>query len=191
MNNQELIDEIDKWNNIFSTSSSFDNSIYELAFFKIFIKFEKFLSDSFENYAIGNVSVHGYCPTRRLNFDDISHLNKVIKKENRSFVNHYEVIKSISDCFFTDNPFEIIKTDPNYSNIINQMKVIRDYIAHESDAAKSKYITNVLNNRPFVEPHVHLLTIKRRTSVSFYTFYINSIIEISNFIINTPISPTT
>lgn len=191
MNNQELIDEIDKWNDIFSTSSSFDNSIYELAFFKIFIKFEKFLSDSFENYAIGNVSVHGYCPTRRLNFDDISHLNKVIKKENKSFVNHYEVIKSISDCFFTDNPFEIIKTDPNYSNIINQMKVIRDYIAHESDSAKSKYITNVLNNRPFVEPHVHLLTIKRRTSVSFYTFYINSIIEISNFIINTPIPPTT
>lgn len=188
MNNQELFDEIDKWNNLFSSSASIDNSIYELAFFKIFIKFEKFLSYSFENYAIGNTSIHGYCPTRRLSFDDIAHLNKVIKKENRSFVNHYEVIKSISDCFFNDNPFEIITTDPNYSSIINQMKVIRDYIAHESDAAKHKYITNVLNNRPFVEPHIHLRTVKRSLSISFYTYYINSIIEISNFIINTPVS---
>jgi len=188
MNNQDLIDEIDKWNAVFSSASTIDNSLFELAFFKVFIKFEKFLSDSFENYAIGNASIHGYCPPRRLTFDDLDHLNKVIKKENRSFVNHFEVIKNISDCFFTNNPFDIIKTDPNYSTIINQMKVIRDYIAHESSAAKQKYIVSILNNRPFIEPHQHLLSIKRGTSLSYYTYYINSIKDISNFIINTPVS---
>ena len=41
------------------------------------------------------------------------------------------------------------------------MKVIRDYIAHESSAARTKYIQSVLNNRPFIEPYQHLLTIKR------------------------------
>lgn len=188
MNNQDLIDEIDKWNTLFNSGISIDNSLYELAFFKIFIKFEKFLSECFENYAIGNSSTHGYCPTRRLTFDDLNHLNKVIKKDNRSFVNHFEVIKNISDCFFHNNPFDIIKTDPTYSNVINQMKVIRDYIAHESSAAQTKYIQSVLNNRPFIEPYQHLLATKRGTSKSFYTYYIGSIITISNFIISTPVT---
>lgn len=186
MNNRDLIDEIEKWNAIFSVTTNIDNSLYELAFFKIYIKFEKFLSDTFENYAIGNTSIHGYCPIRRLTFDDINHLNKLIKKENRSFVNHFEVIKNISDCFFTDNPFNIIKTDSTYTTIISHMKFIRDYIAHESTAAKSKYIQNVLNNRPFIEPFQHLLSIKRSTSKSYYTYYIESLRDISNFIINTP-----
>lgn len=187
MNNQELIDEIDKWNNLFSSSNTIDPAIYELAFFKIFIKFEKFLSDCFENYAIGSSSSSGYSPTRRLNFDNLEHLNKVIKKENRSFVNHFEVIKKISDCFFIDNPFDIIRTDPTHTTTINQMKIIRDYIAHESAASKNKYLTTILNNRPFIEPHQHLLQTKRGTSKSFYTFYITSINNISNYIINTPI----
>ena len=156
MDNQELIDEIDKWNIIFSSTTAIDQSLYELAFFKIFIKFEKFLSDCFENYAIGINSSSGYCPIRRLNFDDLGHLNKVIKKENRSFVNHFEVIKNISDCFFIDNPFEIIKTDPTHTTIVSNMKIIRDYIAHESSAAKNKYVTTILNNRPFIEPYQHL-----------------------------------
>lgn len=187
MNNSFLIAEINKWNLIFQSTSNIDKSIYELAFFKIFIKFEKFLSDTFENYAIGNSSIHGYCPNRILNFKDFEHLNKVIKKENRSFVNHYEVIKNISDCFFLDNPFEIIKTDPTYTTSINQMKNIRDYIAHESESARNKYVTNVLNNRPFIEPYEHLMTIKKKYNKSYYSYYIKSIIEISSYIINEPI----
>ncbi len=190
MSNQDLIDEIRRWNTLFVASSTVDSSLYELAFFKIFIKFEKFLSDSFENYAIGNLSIHGYCPSRRLNFDDLEHLNKVLKKNDRAFVNHFEVIKTISDCFFSDNPFDIIKTDPNYSNIIKDMKIIRDYIAHESNSAKNKYVAGILNNRPFIEPHQHLLNTKRGASISYYTYYINAIQEISNFIINTPITPS-
>jgi hypothetical protein len=169
MENQELFDEIDKWNNIFSSTTTIDPTLYELAFFKVFIKFEKFLSDCFEKYAVGLGSSSGYLPNRRLNFDDLDHLNRVIKKENISFVNHYEVIKKLSDCFFHDNPFEIIKSDPTFTTIIGQMKIIRDYIAHESTAAKTKYITTILNNRPFIEPHVHLLLVKRNTSKSFYT----------------------
>lgn len=189
MDDQELIQEIDKWNDVFSSASTIDHTLYELAFFKIFIKFEKFLSECFESYAVGIESNSGYCPTRRLIFDDLDHLNKVIKKENRSFVNHYEVIKNISDCFFIDNPFEIIKTDPTYTTIINHMKIIRDYIAHESSAAKNKYIITVLNNRAFIEPHQHLLRIKRGGTISFYSYYINAIKSISNYIINTPVIP--
>ena len=187
MNNQDLIDEINKWNIIFSSDVAIDSSLYELSFFKIFIKFEKFLSTCFENYAIGVTSTYGYCPTRRLNFDDLPHLNKVIKKDNSSFVNHFEVIKNISDCLFVDNPFEIIKTDPTFTTILGEMKIIRDYIAHESTSARNKYISTILNNGAFIEPHQHLLNIKRGTRLSFYSYYINSIKTISDFIINTPV----
>lgn len=186
MNNQELLDEINKWNLLFTSSTTLDKSIYELAFFKIFIKFEKFLSDCFENYAIGLPSSFGYSPARKLNFDDLGHLHKVIKKDNQLFVNHYDIIKRISDCFFVDNPFEIIKTDPTHSTNLSKMKVLRDFIAHESNSARNKYEINVLNNRPFKEPHEHLLERVKNKSYSHYTNYINSIIDISNFIINDP-----
>lgn len=185
MNNQDLLSEIEKWNTHFGLNTNIDNVIYELAFFKIFIKFEKFLSDTFECYATGTPSIHNYCPDRRLNFDDLEHLNKVIKKDN-SFINHFDVIKNISDCFFTNNPFEIIKSDANYSSTVNTMKYIRNYIAHESTTARNKYVKNVLNDRGFIEPYEHLLSIKRSTNKSFYNYYITSIIEISNFIVRTP-----
>lgn len=187
MNNIELKNEIDKWDKIFNSSGVFQDYMYELAFFKIFIKFEKFLSDTFENYAIGVQSDFGYCPSRRLEFDDITHLNNILKKENKSYVNHFEIIKKISDSFFNDNPFEIIKSDANYTTIVNEMKCIRDFIAHESISSRSKYISSVLNNKEFKEPYVHLLSIKRSKNSSFYSYYIKSMLEISDYIIYSPV----
>jgi len=188
MDNLLLLQEISKWENIFSSPSDFDNSIYELAFFKIFIKFEKFLSDCFETYSIGKKSAYGYCPQRKLEFIDLDHLNKVLKKQNTSYVNHYEVIKNTSECFFIDDPFSIINKDATYTTIINEMKTLRDYIAHESASAKRKYESNVLKNKGFIEPFEHLKKNHRGKNISYYTYYINSIKSISNYIINTPAS---
>ncbi len=184
MNNTNLLNEISKWNLILSTNTNRD--LYELAFFKIFIKFEKFLSDTFENYSIGNQSDSGYCPERILNFIDLEHLNKIIKKENASFVNHYEIIKNLSSCIFLSNPFEIIISDANYSTDIHHMKVLRDFIAHESDSAKGKYIRSLLNNRPFISPNEYLLKKKKIINISNYTHFTNIITEISKYLINEP-----
>jgi len=187
MDNSELLQEIEKWNSIFSATDNIEPAIYELAFFKIFIKFEKFLSNCFENYSIGIESIHGYKPKRKLEFEDINHLNKVIKKENLSFVNHYEVIKTKSDCFFIDNPFEILTTDATYTTTINQMKVLRDYIAHESQSSKIKYEQQVLNNKPFIPPSEYLLKKNpKKNQTTNYTIYIKSIKIMSNYIINSP-----
>lgn len=185
MSNQELVDEKDKWQLILSSEAGVDDSIYELAFFKIYIKFEKFLSDTFEHYALGNNSIHGYCPTRRLEFEDQEHLHKVLRNRNNSFIKHFEIISQISHCFFSDNPFEIINTDSTYSNIVRNMKILRDYIAHESDSGRKKYVTQVLNDRPFIEPYQHLLSLNRNRR-SYYTYYVESMIGISSFIINAP-----
>lgn len=186
MDNQELLDEINRWNSIFTSDSHLNNTIYELAFFKIFIKFEKFLSVCFENYAIGVPSSFEYCPRRKLIFQDIDHLIGVIKKENSSYIHHFDVIKNISKHVFEDNPFEIINSDSNHTQDISKMKALRDYIAHESDAAKNKYIKITLDNRDFVEPCDYLRSTKRNTSISYFTYYINKIKDISDFIINRP-----
>lgn len=184
MNNTNLIEEITKWNEILTTKSNKD--LYELAFFKIFIKFEKFLSDAFENYSIGIQSDYGYCPERILCFIDIEHLNKIIKKDNKSFVNHYESIKNLSNCIFQDNPFDILTTDANYYSDINNMKILRDYIAHESDSSKNKYIKSLLNSKSFVSPNDFLLKKKKVLNISNYTHYTNVMNEISGYLINVP-----
>ncbi|TCB75187.1 hypothetical protein [Acinetobacter sp. ANC 4177] len=186
MNNSYVLAEIEKWEVIFTSQSHIDNSLYELAFFKIFIKFEKFLSDCFEMYSIGKKSIYGYSPKRKLEFIDLDHLYKVLKKQNTSFINHYDVIKNTSECFFIDDPFSIINKDANYTTIINEMKTLRDYIAHESNSARNKYETKVLNNKGFIEPFEHLKRNHRKKNISYYTYYIKSIIEISKFIINQP-----
>ena len=184
MNNSDLIDEIAKWNEILTTKSNKD--LYELAFFKVFIKFEKFLSDAFENYSIGLQSDYGYCPERILNFIDVDHLYKIIKKDNKSYVNHYESIKNLSNCIFQDNPFEILTTDANYSTDINNMKTLRDYIAHESSSARNRFIKSLLNNKSFISPNEFLLKKKKILNISNYTHYTNIMMEISGYLINVP-----
>lgn len=184
MNNTDLIEEITKWNEILITKSNKD--LYELAFFKIFIKFEKFLSDVFENYSVGNQSDFGYCPERILCFIDIDHLYKILKKDNKSYINHYESIKNLSNCIFQDNPFEILTTDANYSTDINNMKILRDYIAHESSSSRNKFIKSLLNNKNFIPPNEFLLKKKKVLNISNYTHYTNIMTQISCYLINVP-----
>lgn len=185
MDNSELIGEIDKWKNIFQNNN--DNHLYELAFFKIFVKFEKFLADCFEGYCAGNESIYNYCPVRKLNFVDVNHLHRVLKcNGGGSFINHSKIIKDISNYFFDDNddPFDIIKTDPNYSNLYIHMLLVRNVIAHESSEAKNKYHSTIIgNNNPYISPNEHLFSQKRGSSDSYYTIYTNAIKNISNYIV--------
>ena len=189
VDNSELIGEITKWENILKNKNTvYNNELYEIAFFKIFIKFEKFLSVCFEEYCVGNGTTDGYCPNRKLNFIDKYHLINVIKPQSRSFINHIDIIK-ISDCFFddADNPFDIIRIDPTYTGIFDQMKKIRNFIAHESDEAKSKY-SGIMNNN-FKPVCKFLLAKKKGESISNYTYYIEAIKKISNCILNKTVQP--
>lgn len=183
LDNSELINKITKWENILENNkTTYNDELYEIAFFKIFIKFEKFLSVCFEEYCVGNETTDGYCPNRKLNFIDINHLKKVIKHQSQTFINHIDFIK-ISDCFFddSDNPFDIIRIDPTYNGIFDQMKKIRNFIAHESDEAKSKY-SEIMNNN-FKPVCKFLSTKKKGKSISNYTYYTEAIKKISNYIL--------
>jgi hypothetical protein len=183
MDNSILLKEIEFWKSKISPTNP---EILELAFFKIFIKFEKFISDIFVSYSVGNKSFENYCPNRKLCFNDEDHLNAILKKENKSFVNHYETVFRLSEHIFVDNPFEIISTDANFCSDILNMKTIRDYIAHESSHSKRLYCERVLNSMNFIKPYEFLSKKKKSTSVSYYTHYVELMKESSEYIIKGP-----
>ncbi|PAC26934.1 hypothetical protein [Flectobacillus sp. BAB-3569] len=97
MENQEILDEISFWDSKMNTipqGITFNNStdesnylqsvrneIIDIAFFKIYIKFEKFFTMMFEQYCIGGVNQNGYCPNRKLNFTDTGHFLAIIQKK--------------------------------------------------------------------------------------------------------------
>ena len=186
MDNSILLNEIELWKTKISENNP---EMLELAFFKIFIKFEKFISDIFICYSIGNDSCENYCPNRKLNFNDENHLNALLKKENKSFVNHYDAVFKVSEYIFIDNPFEILSRDANFCSDILNMKTIRDYIAHESSHSTRLYCDRVLNSQNFIKPYEFLNKNKKGKAISNYTHYIELMINASDYIIKGPANP--
>ena len=81
--------------------------LYEAAFFKIYVKFEVYLSEIFQSYCIGNENSNGYCPERKLAFSNEEHLRAVLKGD-KQYVDYMKKIESLSKHIFVDNPFNII-----------------------------------------------------------------------------------
>lgn len=185
MNNEVLVIEIENWKQLLKKNSN--SELIELAFFKIFIKYEKFISDIFIHYSIGEKSNFNYCPVRKLNFSDETHLNKIIQKPNTSFINHFDTVLKLSEHIFIDNPFEILTRDANYSSEVGKMKIIRDYIAHESSHSKNKFEKSVTNNA-ILKPHEFLSKTNPRLSISYYSQYLKIMEETSDYILKGPVS---
>lgn len=183
MNNSVLIDEVEYWKNLLQVNSN--SELIELAFFKIFIKYEKIISDLFIHYSIGEKSDFNYCPVRKLNFVDENHVNKILQKQNTSFINHFEIVLKLSEYFFIDNPFEILSNSANYSNEVIKMKVIRDFIAHESLHSKKKFERTVTNNQE-LKPYEFLNKINPALSITYYSQYVKIMEETSDYILKGP-----
>lgn len=184
MDNSVLIREIEYWE---EKLKSADKEMIELAFFKIFIKFEKFISDIFILYCIGEKSIENYCPDRKLVFEDEKHLNAVINKNNNSYINHYDAVFKLSEHIFVNNPFEIISRDVNYCSDILNMKTIRDFIAHESNHSKANYSKRVLSGSSvFLKPSDFLIKNKKSTNKSYFTYYVNLMKKSSEYILKGP-----
>ncbi len=141
--------------------------LYEASFFKIYVKFEVYLANIFENYCVGIKSDNGYCPQRKLAFTDKEHLRAILKGD-KQYVEYIKKIESLSKHIFVDNPFNVIFDVADNLTIMNQMMALRNYIAHESGEARLKYIRTCLGNGQFVEPSEYLIKKNKRTSKSNY-----------------------
>lgn len=183
MENDELKTFIEECNQNLSPSVPL---LYEASFFKIYVKFEVYLANVFEEYCVGIESSKGYCPQRKLAFADKEHLRAILKGD-KQYVDYIKKIEGLSRHIFIDNPFNIIFDVADNNTIFNQMTALRNYIAHESGESKVKYIKTCLGNGDFIEPSVYLLKRNRRTSKSNYTIFVEKIIEISELILDAPL----
>lgn len=178
----ELIQSIEYWNNLIDQSQN--KQIYEIAFFKIYIKFERFLSKMFIHYCIGNCSQQ-YIPDRQLEFYDENHLIKFIKNGS-SYVDYIKVIRNLSNYIFkcNKNPFKKFLEDSNNVSEFNRMQALRNYIAHESEESKKKYLTQCLKNKQFIEPFEYLSSYRKKNHHTNYSIFINTIKDTAAFIYN-------
>ena len=170
---------IQNWNDILKNNSN----LCDIALFKIYIQLEKYFTDTFYWYACGKKNESGtYTPDRKLNFIDDTHLNSVLTSLTpRNHIDYLFTIGQISKHIFNINkdPFGVIFQDINYNDVYIKVKSIRNYVAHESPEAKSKYIKSCLGNNKdkFEEPYKYLQRKNPITDTSNYDYYITRISE--------------
>lgn len=160
------------WESIFASASSYDK-LYEVAFFKIFVKFELAIVDLFKQYCIGTPTYTGYVVGRKLAFDDENHIEGVFGSTRSSFIDYMEQVQSKSKHIFKEDPFSLIFNDAKLAQQIKSMRLIRNYIAHESNESRTKYHSDVIGReKPFVEPNDFLQLNNRRRSIKNYSIYL-------------------
>jgi hypothetical protein len=143
VNDLTVQNEITRWEALVRA----DKELLELAFFKIFVKFEKFLADSFIIYAIGGASKTGFVPQRKLPFVDEAHLRNVIMADDKKYSDlPIERVKILSENIFENgqNPFFRTLSDSVFTPNFKEMQLVRHFIAHESDESQKRYIDRVL-----------------------------------------------
>lgn len=175
----ELIKEIENW----KPKIAKDNDFLEIAFFKIFVKFENFLTDIIVDYATGAV-VNEDKVKLRISFEDREHFKSVTGLDHLDINNKTK--KLVEHIFSDDNKISFF-FNSSHATFFEDMKSLRNYIAHESQESRTKYIRRTLNNYPgsgsdFVEPNVFLQWKKRSERDSIYTKFIELVLTYSESI---------
>lgn len=170
-------------------ASSHDSSGYDIALFKIYIQFEKFIGELFVNYIIGNSSESGYKPELKIQFENEEHANVFLRPFSEKYIDYPKQIERLSSHIFKTDPFFILFSDAHYAGIYKQVISIRNFIAHESTESKKKYIQACFGGEEdkFLNPDDYLKSIKKGTAVSYYTFFINALIEMAD-LLDSPMS---
>lgn len=159
---------------------------YDIALFKIWIQFERFIGELFVTYATGNSSEKGYSPELKIKFQDGEHFNALMRPKNGKYIDYLDMIETLSKHIFKNNPFEVILGMETEKVAYNQMKLIRNYVAHESNDAKKKLINACFGGREdkFVEPNDFLKSREKSTKNTYYTYYIDIIKTILDLLID-------
>lgn len=186
MTTNEIKNVIMLWSNWASNSHV---QRYDIALLKIWIQFERFMSDLIIAYSTGKPSEKGYLPTLKIKFQDEEQFNAFMREGNKKYIEYLSKIEKLSKHIFVNDPFDIIFLDAANKTAYEQIKALRNYIAHESGEAKSKLINLCFSGNPnnFLEPNDFLLTRERSTKNTYYTYYTTIIQNIVDLLVNPPI----
>jgi hypothetical protein len=173
--NNNLLIKIDEWRTELGNSEKH----IHFAFLENFIEFEKFLTISFLNYALGEEGKDEYKPTRRIEFSDKEHFEGLLKCDKK-YIDYIKKIQEVKRFIFHEDscPFNKVFSSAEFMSHFKQMQVIRNYITHQSEESKNQYIKKVLepNGIPtFIKVDTFLKRINRQQSVSNYSIYIESL----------------
>ena len=177
MHSEEVKDTINSWT---KWAQENNNSNYDIAILKIWIKFERYLGDVFLNYSIGNPSEEGYFPKLKLCFKDESQFNAFMVDGNKKYIEYINKIEKLSTYIFENNPFNIILEDCERKELFNQLKYLRNYIAHESEESRRKVIKYCFggHEEKFIEPDEFLKSKPKKRDDSYYSIYIQLILDV-------------
>lgn len=173
-NRDDLINEIANW----QVKISEDNTFLEIAFFKIFVKFENFITDIIINYATKSVENVNKVELR-IAFDDREHFKNVI---GISYLDTGVKTKKLVDQIFTANNHISFFFNSDESQFFEEMKCLRNYIAHESEESRTKYMRKTTKTPNFIEPNDFLKSKKRRETDTMYTKFVNMVLKYAEYI---------
>ena len=185
MTTNEIKTTITTWNN---WAGNPHVQRYDIALLKIWIQFERFISELIITYSTGQPSEMGYLPTLKIRFQDEERFNAFMREGNKKYVEYLSKIEKLSKHIFIDDPFDVIFLDATNKPAYEQLKALRNYIAHESGEAKSKLINLCFsgNANNFLEPNNFLLTRERSTRNTYYTYYTTIIQNIVELLVDPP-----
>jgi ribosomal protein S18 len=185
INNQNLLEKISEWSIELKNNN---NKHIHFAFLEIFIEFENFLMNSFIEYSLGNSSEKGFFPSLRINFSDKEHLEGLLKC-NKQFIDYIKKIEEVKKYIFEENtcPFTKIFATAEFTTYFKQMQIIRNFITHQSEESKRKYVDKVLNPNginDFIKADTFLKRNNRRINITYYSRYIDMFKFYSDIICN-------
>ena len=167
----EILENIDTW-----IRWSSEKEIYDVALLKIWIQFEKYLGQLFTTYCLGGQSETGFQPRLKIQFQDETQFNAFMREGNKTYIEYVGRIEFLSKHIFETNPFDIILTT-EYKTSFEQMKYLRNYIAHESEESRRKLLNNIFYGREekFEAPNEYLKSFNRSEGMTYFTYYTNQI----------------
>jgi len=160
--------------------------IVELAFMKFFLTWEGFLEEAFILYLLGKKSPNGYAPVRHAIPTDRNHAIELLASDARhtDWTAADRVGNRAKRFFKAGRPFAgVIRPQ---SNLLANLKTIRNALSHESKEATEKFETLVRNELtyfpPGMIPGTFLMTLKPHcapptTYLQFYTETLRAMAE--------------
>jgi len=114
--------------------------ITELSFSNIFVAYETFNENSFIKYMLGGEASHGYKPRRYVFPKDEEHARKMTLQDYIAYTDWSspdKIKRRAEYCFRNGEPYK--QNIDLFASVLQNIKTIRNYIAHSSFDAKEKF----------------------------------------------------
>jgi hypothetical protein len=165
------------------------NQIVELAFMKSYLTWEGFIEEAFILYLLGKSAPNGYLPKRHAIPLNRQHAVELLASDARytDWTAPDRIVNRATRFFRRGAPFvDIIRPQ---TNLLNNLKTIRNAISHDSDEATERFNALVRNELTFLPhgttPGSFLATLRRHSSPpqTYFHYYTECIRSMAQDII--------